>query len=105
MEQKMKVVVLGASRYAFEDEKSGREIEGCKVHYVPIAASTENNQKGLIPKAETMEYSFFNELGTVPGLYEATVTFSMSSKNIKAKVSNFSFIEPVTFELPVTAKA
>lgn len=100
MEQKMKVVVLGATRYAFEDEKTGREIEGCKVHYVPIDSSAENNQRGLIPKAETMEYSFFNELSTVPGLYEATVAFSMAGRNLKAKISDFSFIEPMTFELP-----
>lgn len=103
MEQKMKVVVLGANRYSFEDEKSGREIEGCKVHYVTMDSGEEENQMGMIPKSENMPYAYYNQLGQVPGVYDATVTFQLSGKTLKAKISNFKFIEPVTFELPAKA--
>lgn len=103
MEQKMKVVVLGASRYSFEDERSGREVEGCKVHYVSLESVNEENSKGLLPKSETMEYGYFKELGTIPGVYEANVQFVLQGRGLKAKITDFKFLEPVTFELPVKA--
>ncbi len=100
MEQVMKVVVLGASRYSFEDEKTGREIEGCKVHYITIGDQGSEDQLGSIPKSETMPYSYFKELAKVPGLYDATVTMQMSGRQLKAKITDFKFLEAVTFELP-----
>ncbi|WP_103110852.1 hypothetical protein [Brevibacillus reuszeri] len=103
MEQKMQVLVLGANRYSFEDQQTKREIEGTKVHYVSLEPISEDNSKGLLPKAETMEYGYFKELGTVPGIYEATVQFVMHNRGLRAKIVNFKFLEPVTFELPVKA--
>lgn len=100
---KMKVVVLGAKRYSFADEKTGREIEGCKVHYVSLDPENEQDSKGLMPKAETMDYAYYKELSTFPGVYEASLKFEMSGKGIRVKITDFKFIEPVTFELPVKA--
>lgn len=102
MNQTMTVVVLGASRYDFEDEKTGRSISGTKVHYVPVGADDSvDNQVGLIPKAETMPYEFFGKIVTVPGIYEANVQMQMSGRSLRAKITDFKFVEPVTFELPV----
>jgi len=103
MEQKMKVVVLGANRYSFEDQQTKREVKGCKVHYVALDNPPENNQVGMIPMAENMEYSYFTQLGQVPGVYEATVGLQMRGRSIRPKITNFKFLEPVTFELPVKA--
>lgn len=103
MNQKMTVVVLGASRYDFEDEKTGRPISGTKIHYVPTAADpTAQNQLGLIPKSETMPYEFFGKLVTVPGIYDAEIQMQMSGRSLRAKIVDFAFVEAVTFELPVS---
>lgn len=99
----MKVVVLGANRYNFEDDKTGRTIEGCKVHFINIGNKPGENELGSIPKAQNMEYSFFNQLGQVPGIYEAQLQMNMSGRNIRMDIVDFKFIEPVTFELPVKA--
>lgn len=101
--ENMKVVVLGANRYSFEDDK-GRTVEGCKVHYINIGNKPGENELGSIPKAQNMEYSFFNKIGQVPGIYEAKLAFDMRGKNIRINITDFEFIEPVTFEMPV-AKA
>jgi hypothetical protein len=103
MEQTMKVVVLGANRYNFEDEKTGKTIEGCKVHYINVGTTEEENVTGSIPKAENMPYKYFNELGQVPGVYNAKVQFNMNGRKIVAKIVEFKFVEAVTFELPVKA--
>lgn len=103
MENTMKVVVLGANRYSFEDQSTKRTVEGCKVHYINIGNAPGDNEIGSIPKAENMEYGYFNKLGQVPGIYEAKVQFDMRGKKIQAKIVDFKFVEPVTFELPVKA--
>lgn len=101
--EKLKVVVLGANRYSFEDRETKREIEGCKVHYVGINAESSQNQIGMVPLSENMEYGYFNQLGTVPGVYEATVELQMRGRKLQNKITSFKFLEPVTFELPVKA--
>lgn len=103
MEQTMKVVVLGANRYSFEDQVTKRTIEGCKVHYINIGNKPGENEIGSIPKSENMDYSYFNQLGQVPGVYDATVQFDMRGKQMRVKIVDFKFLEPVTFELPVKA--
>lgn len=103
MEQKMKVVVLGANRYSFEDRSSKREVEGCKVHYISLDDQGGQNQIGMIPLAENMDYGFFNKLGKVPGIYEATISNQIRGRKLVPVISDFSFIEEVTFELPVKA--
>lgn len=103
MEQTMKVVVLGANRYSFEEQGTKRTIEGTKVHYINIGNESGENELGSIPKSQIMDYSYFNQLGQVPGLYEAKVQFDMSGKTMKAKIVHFKFLEQVSFELPVKA--
>lgn len=101
--QNMKVVVLGANRYSFDDEKTGRTVEGCKVHYISLDNSTGDNEIGSIPMSQSMEYSFFNKIGQVPGIYEAVTALDMRGKKLGIKIVDFKFIDPVTFEMPVKA--
>ena len=99
----MKVVVLGANRYSFEEQGTKRTIEGTKVHYIDLGNSSEEHSLGSIPKSQIMPYSYFNQLGQVPAVYDAEVQFDMSGKVMKAKIVDFKFIEAVTFELPTKA--
>lgn len=101
--QNMKVVVLGANRYSFDDKKTGRTVEGCKVHYISLDNSTGDNEIGSIPMSQSMEYSFFNKIGQVPGIYEAVTALDMRGKKLGIKIVDFKFIDPVTFEMPVKA--
>jgi hypothetical protein len=96
--EKMKVVVVGANRYSFEDKSDGKTIEGCKVHYMQLNPESNDNTKGSVPQAANMPFSYFNELGKVPGVYDAVIVPEMRGSKLTLVIKEFEFVTPVSFD-------
>lgn len=91
------IFVLGANRYDFEDEKTGKQIRGVKLHYVDYGAEGDNeNINGLIPSTETIEYSRFYEIEG-PGFYIVTLGYDLSGRKPKVVFERLRLVQPMDF--------
>lgn len=93
---KARVIVLGVGRYQFRDDATGEMIEGAKVHYIEADSSDEKDSFGQIPAVANMPYAYFDEIQTVPGVYDAEMNIKMSGKKPSLKVTAFKYIEPIS---------
>lgn len=93
----IKVIVLGANRYSFEDQKTGKQVEGCKVHYVPVSGEESDHTIGSIPQSVNMPYAYFNKLNQVPGVYDAELKMGMRGRNMTLTVAEFKFVSVLDF--------
>lgn len=94
----MTVIVLGVSRYSFQDDQN-RNVAGTKVHYVPVDQNSEENVYGCIPQSATMSHEFFETMNKshVPGLYKAKFTVQMSGRRPQLRVQDFEYVQKVDF--------
>ena len=102
---KQQVLVLAAFPYRMTNESTGEVInEGTTVRSVyssDLAAFDDprGNLKGYKPAKSSHDYSFFAEKfgnSPVPGLYEATMNFSVDAKG-KANLTpvDYTFVCPI----------
>lgn len=96
-ELKTRVIVLGYSRYNFVDTDTGRNVEGCKVHYVEQEGKSEENTEGHIPAVANLPYASFDTLEAVPGLYDADISLKMTGRKPGLQVTGFTYVSPITF--------
>ena len=91
------VLILGASRYEFEDEKTGRAVKGTTVHYVALSPVNEENKVGLSPAKATLSYSYFEQFEgvTFPCVAEPTITLDFSNKKNQIKFTGFKLLDSV----------
>ena len=92
----MQVIILGASKYSFEDRETGRQIEGCKVHFLNLEEMDEENVTGFIPSSANMPYKYHEAVRSLelPHLAEAGVTVSFTGKKPTVKIASFDPIKP-----------
>lgn len=91
----MKAVVIGVRPYEFEDERTGRNISGISVFYLPTGSmepSEGNGIKGYIPIKESLNLSCLKKFPSVPGIYELSYIPRPSSKGIMQKLADAEYI-------------
>jgi len=96
-----KVLVVSASRYSFEDEKSsGRRIEGAKLSMIQAKADTPDRKGPAIVSVDA-PYNVFSEITAVPGIYEVVLGLA-PAKDGKAtvKAESARLVEPVDLVVP-----
>jgi len=94
---KQKSIVLSASPYSFEDEKTKEQREGTTVRYLLTEDFTPfedkvNNVKGYEPAKATLLLDDYHKFQAVPGLYEVELGYKVDSQG---KAS----LQPISFEL------
>jgi hypothetical protein len=62
-------VVLGAFRYDFADDKTGRQVAGVKLTVVSGEPRSESNRMGYEPMTISAPAALWQDLGHVPGVY------------------------------------
>lgn len=90
-----KVIVIGASRYKFPDNKTGEVIEGCKVHYADLNDSQKDDMIGHVPQTANLPYEYFEVISSqpIPGIYEAQLTVDLTARKPALKVVGFRFVQ------------
>lgn len=66
-----KVIVTGYRTFSFEDEKSGKKLEGVKVSFLGKHKASSTNEYGHLPLQSTVDLSLLDSFKEVPGIYEA----------------------------------
>lgn len=98
------IILLSVSKYGMVDEKSGEWKEGTTFRYVlsnsllPVNDPEEENLKGvMVAKTSYTSMKVFDEFNLpVPGVYEADLKFTVSSKGVaKVEAKNFEYKRPV----------
>lgn len=90
------VLVLGASRYDFEDRQTRQQLKGCTVHYVPLQLdNTKTDVVGYKPAKATLDFDKFGLFSgkEFPIRAKATLTVDLAANKIK--VTNFTFMGAV----------
>lgn len=87
----LKVMILGASRYEFEDDKSKRTVKGTTVHYVQMVPANEEDKVGLFPTKATLPYEYYEAVKgkTFPLYADASISFDLANKRNPIKVTGF----------------
>jgi hypothetical protein len=62
-------IVLTARRYDFEDEKTGRRIEGVTLTYITGEAEEQENSRGQAVMQIPAPADLWHQLPTIPGVY------------------------------------
>lgn len=99
------ILVLGASRYDFKDEQTGRAISGVKLTYVDFSSEKdEENMIGYVVSNETIDYHRFHEVNEGSGFYAVTLNFDLSGKKPKVIFEKLRFVSPVNLNDLVNKK-
>lgn len=93
----LKVMILAANRYEFEDEKTKRMVSGTTVHYVSLVPVADENKVGLVPAKATLSYEAFRQFEGMafPSVAEASIQIDLSNSRKPFKISGFQVLEPV----------
>lgn len=93
----LKVLILGVQKYQFTDEKTGREVAGCSVHYVQLTHSDDEDKIGYFPTKASLKSEQFNQFRglTFPITGKASIQFDLSNKRNPIKVTGFTLEEAV----------
>ena len=90
------VLIISASQYRITNDSTGAvDAEGCTVRYLMTEdlQHTEDSTravKGYVPAKANLPYNDFAKFQTVPGLYEAELSYSVDSKG-KAAITPIGF--------------
>lgn len=100
-----KVLILGATRFDFEDERK-RRIEGAYIHYVDGKPENEQDRRGLLPMKLRVGIELFADLKQLPGYYELEMC-SRAGTNGKpeVRVSSVLFLGGISLQPDATTKA
>lgn len=92
---KIRVIVLGASRYSFPDTNTGEIIAGTKVHFVELNPQQSDDQKGMLATTTNLPYADFVELEQVPAVYDAEMSVTLAGRKPSIRVTGFTYVSPV----------
>jgi len=91
---KQKCLVLSASTYSIEDEKTGKTNAGITVFYIPtdtlapqideMAASRGQISFGIQPSKVSLPYEMRSKVVTAPAFYD--LTFQMVTRQLKTQI-------------------
>jgi hypothetical protein len=96
MNQKM-IFVLGARRYDFKDEQSGKQVAGVKLHFIDFTSVDPNQDvSGFIPSTETLPFARFGEIDG-PGFYNVTLGFDLSGRKPKVVFEKLVLVQKMDF--------
>ena len=101
MRMRQVAVLLFASQYSFEEEKTGREVKGCSVHYILTedlspCYDEERSAKGYRPAKASLPFEVYDKTKDVPGFYHLDIDVQAGSDGkIKAVVTGLEFIRPL----------
>lgn len=88
------VVVTGVTQYSFEDQNTGKLIEGCNVHFLNLETEENSNLVGYVPMKSAIPYDSFKKFSHLeyPQFCKATIKLLLSGKRPSVKFINF---EPI----------
>lgn len=103
---KVKVVVMGVSRYSFPDQKTNQLIEGTKVNYIEQVPADEENVIGHTPQSAVLDYHAFDKfLGKgLPAVYDCDLSVSLVGRKPSLKINGFEYVAPIEFRTLHQAK-
>lgn len=86
----LQIEVIGARAYSFQDDKTGRQVEGVNVFHL----SQAEDAVGKIPQKITLPYETWGYIRSLPfpNTYNVVTTQVFTSKGIVSKATG---IEPV----------
>lgn len=89
------VTVLGVSWYQFQDEKSGRNVEGTTVHYYSHEKNTDPNSTdlGFKPVKATLPLSEYAKFQDKSFPFDAEIDFSLTVRRGKPDIKINGFTE------------
>jgi hypothetical protein len=67
----MKVLILSARTYDFEDNQSSKRVQGVTVNYVEGEPETASDRRGVFPLTISAASEVWGNLRELPGIYEA----------------------------------
>jgi len=88
------VILIGLNPYQFEDEKTGRQIEGTKAHYAVIGEDLPNGV-GLNPTSTRLDYQDFGKYSDLTLPCFATLHGQVRLSNMKFEASHFDNFRPL----------
>lgn len=92
----LKLNVVGARRYSFNDRETGRLVQGVNVYYL---GSPENGEDtcGVIPAKVTLPYETFNKISSFPfpSICIAKTAQVLTAKGVKTNVVDLEFGEKI----------
>lgn len=97
----LQVMILGASKYNFKEESTGREVKGVTVHYVQLTHTNEEDKVGYFPtKASFSDQRIFEEFRGVkfPVQADASITFDLANKRNPIKVTGFANVQSILID-------
>lgn len=93
--EKKQILVLGAKRWKFTDEDTGKVLEGITVHLVDLDQENDSDGVGFIPtKINYRNYSDFETFKNGPGIYEASISLDLTSRQPRIQWNGFKFVKP-----------
>lgn len=89
-QQKLIVHAVGARKYSFTDEKSGRQVEGVTVYHL----QAQEGCVGLVPSKISFPFALGAKIGgfTFPGKFEVETTQIFGTKGV---ITKFVDLHPV----------
>jgi hypothetical protein len=90
--EKIKVIVTAVSRYNFTDQDTGRQVQGCAVHYLDTQKNQSEHTMGYMPGKANVDYLAYDRLSRMefPQICEAELVFNLASKNKTWKIKDFN---------------
>lgn len=93
--EKLKVIVTGVNKYDFKDRDTGKQIQGCSVHFIDLNPNGSEYSAGYFPNKANVEYMMFDRLSKLelPYLCEAELSLNLSNKSRPWKIVSFDPVE------------
>lgn len=90
--ERIKVIVTAISRYNFTDQDTGRQVQGCAVHYLDTQTNESQDTTGYFPGKANVDYLAYERLSRMefPQICEAELVFNLASKNKTWKIKDFN---------------
>lgn len=97
----MQVLVVGASRYSFQDkEDRSRQVEGCKVHYVELnpKPDSKGDTVGAVPASVNLPYSDFVNFKALPAVYALDMGFKIVRGKPQVEVIGVEYVSQASIK-------
>lgn len=63
-------ILLSARRYNFDDEKTGKTVQGVNLQYVTGDTEDSDNQRGCLMFTISAPFEVWGQLKAIPGVYD-----------------------------------
>lgn len=93
-----RVIVLNARRYSFDDEKTGKRVEGVSVNYVTGDPSSEADRVGVEQLTVLAPLALYGDLAQAPAVYDLDFRHRPGAKGrVTLSLAAARFVAPVDF--------